>query len=125
MSFQGKQEKRQHGRFKVKGLDITGRMIFASMVKLNDISANGVSLNADRRMEIGRVYPLKLEFQNKVLPVSGVVIWSRLNELGERPSGEMVPIYKAGIRFRDAANNGMIRELMDFIRDKLSDNDCS
>jgi hypothetical protein len=57
MSFQGKQEKRQHGRFKVKGLDITGRTMFASMVKINDISANSVSLKADRRMEIGRVYP--------------------------------------------------------------------
>jgi hypothetical protein len=125
MSFQGKREKRQCGRFKVKGLDIAGRMMFASMVKINDISANGVSLKADRRMEIGRVYPLKLEFQNKALAVSGVVIWSRLNELGKRPSGEMVPIYKAGLRLRDAADNGMLRELMDFIRDKLSDNDSS
>ena len=125
MSFQEMREKREHGRFRVRGMDIVGRMMFASLVEINDISVNGVSLKADKRMEIGRVYPLKFECQNKVLPVSGVVVWSRLNEMNESPSGEMVPIYKAGIEFRNAANNGVIRELIDFLKDKLSDNDAS
>ena len=37
----------------------------------------------------------------------------------------MVPIYKAGLRFRFAADSGIMRELIDFIRDKLLDNEGS
>jgi hypothetical protein len=125
MSFQKMREKRQHVRFKVNGSDIIARMMLARKVEINDISVNGVSLKADRRIEIGRVYQLKLECRNEVLPVNGVVIWSRLNEMSKTPAGEMVPIYKAGLRFRFAADSGIMRELIDFIRDKLLDNEGS
>jgi hypothetical protein len=109
-------EKRQDIRVKVNGRYVIGRLMFARKVEIDDISINGVSLRADRRMEIGRLYQLKLESRNKVFRVSGVVIWSRLNEISKTPAGEIALIYEAGIRFRDTADRGMIGELIDFIR---------
>lgn len=116
------QEKRQNVRFKVKGRDVVCRMMFARKMEINDISVNGISLKADRRMEIGRVYQFKFECQNKVLPISGTVVWSMLSEMKETLACETVLIYKAGVRFRDSAKSGMVRELIEFVRDKLQTN---
>jgi c-di-GMP-binding flagellar brake protein YcgR len=94
-------EKRRYRRFRVDVMEINGRMIFADNVKILDISAGGVSLKADRRLNIGTEYALKMEEEGKILTVKGNIVWSVLSETREVPGGDIVPVYTAGMKFTD------------------------
>ena len=76
-------------------------MLFTNEVQVIDVSNGGIFVKADRRFEIGREYSVKLEYEDKVLSLHGIVAWSALSERGEGSFGRTVPIYKAGIRFAD------------------------
>ncbi|MEW6586064.1 MAG: PilZ domain-containing protein [Nitrospirota bacterium] len=105
-------ERRHYQRFVVEGIE--GTLMFATDVDIINISINGVALRANRRLEIGREYTLKLEFHDKVISLNGIVAWSVLSELARGQHEEKVPIYKAGMRFTNVISEKMAR-LLDFI----------
>jgi hypothetical protein len=107
-------DKRQHVRFKVHDRQVICGLMFATKVEINDISPGGISFKADRRLEIGRKYHLKLESRNKILRLVGVVVWSKLDQISKTSDDEMTLTYEAGVRFNDAADGAMICEFMDF-----------
>ncbi len=91
-------KERRHTRFSIEDRNISGRMVSASEVKLFDISLGGISLKADKRLEIGGEYSLQLEYgENRTLSLSGAVVWSMLTGTIEEP--HRATIYKAGMRF--------------------------
>jgi c-di-GMP-binding flagellar brake protein YcgR len=96
-------EKRRYRRFRVDVMEINGRMIFADNVKILDISAGGVSLKADRRLNIGSDYTLRMEEEGKILTVKGNIVWSILSETREVPGGDIVPVYTAGMKFMNVS----------------------
>ncbi len=108
------QERRHYQRFVVEGIE--GTLMFATDVDIINISINGVALKANRRLEIGREYTLKLEFHDKVISLNGVVVWSVLSELGRGQHEEKVPIYRAGMRFTNVMSEKMAK-LLDFIEE--------
>lgn len=114
------QEKRRHKRYGVNELDISGKMMFATEVKILDISIGGVSLKADRRLNIGSEYTLKLEDKDRVTTVRGVVVWSSISGTREGPKGDMIPVYTAGMKFTNILNE-RITELINFIEDHQKD----
>ncbi len=105
-------ERRNYQRFVVEGVE--GTLMFATDVDIINVSINGIALKANRRLEIGREYTLKLEFQDKVIALNGIVVWSVLSELGRGQHEEKVPIYKAGMRFTNVISEKM-ESLLDFI----------
>ncbi len=107
-------ENRRHKRFRLDAVEINGKMVFATKVKILDISIGGVSLKADRRLNIGSEYVLKLEDRNRFISVKGLVVWSSLSETREGPGGEVAPIYTAGMKFSDISAE-KINELLAFI----------
>lgn len=106
------EERRHFKRLVVEGIE--GALMFATDVHILNISINGVALSANRRLEIGREYTLKLEYMDKSVSLAGVVVWSVLSELGAGQHGEKVPIYKAGMKFRNVISESMAR-LLEFI----------
>ncbi len=106
------EEKRRYKRFVVEGIE--GVLMFTTDVEILNISINGVALRASRRLELGREYTLKLEYKDKVVPMTGVVVWSVLSELHRDQHSENVPFYKAGLRFSDVVSSKMAM-LIDFI----------
>lgn len=108
------QEKRLHRRFVVEGIE--GTLMFATDVEILNISINGVALKANRRLEIGREYTLKLEYMEKSVSLNGIVVWSVLSELGMGQRDEKVPIYKAGMKFTNVISDKMVN-LLDFIEE--------
>jgi len=112
------QDKRQYPRYVVEGVE--GTLMFTTHVDILNISINGVALKANRRLEIGREYILRLEYKDRTVSVNGVVVWSVLSELTDGPHAEKVPVYKAGMRFTDIISDNMAR-LLEFIEShKLS-----
>ncbi len=84
------QDKRRHKRFTVNVLEVNGNMMFATEVKVIDISIGGISLKANRRLNIGSDYALKLDGKNRVIALKGAVVWSSLRESKAGPDGNQV-----------------------------------
>lgn len=100
---------------------IEGTLMFTTDIEILNISINGVALTARRRLEIGREYTLKVEYKDKIVSLTGIVVWSVLSELHKDEREENVPLYKAGMRFTDVISNKMAK-LLEFIETyKLTD----
>ncbi len=80
-------------------MEVSGQMTSTSEVSLIDIGLGGLSLSADRRLNIGGTYMLKLECQKKVVSVMCQVTWARLSGKKTLADGEAVPLYTAGMKF--------------------------
>jgi HEAT repeats/PilZ domain len=91
--------KRQHARFDV--VELHGRMLLADKVEIVDISLGGLSLKADRRLDLGREYQIKLGKKGREIAVRGVVVRSSLAGMETGTGGESVLIYAAGVKFRE------------------------
>jgi len=107
-------DKRQYKRFTVDVMDMHGKMVLADDVKILDISLSGISLKADRRLNIGCNHMLNIEDKGNILTVKGKVIWSLLSENKDGKHGEIVPIYTAGMKFADITKKKKM-EIAEFI----------
>jgi Tfp pilus assembly protein PilZ len=106
------QDKRRHKRFRVDLVEINGKMSLADKVQILDISLGGVSLKADRRLNIGKEYVLKLQEEGKNLEVKGTVVRSELSSIEQRADGQGVSIFTAGMMFKE----GFADKLADFLK---------
>jgi c-di-GMP-binding flagellar brake protein YcgR len=109
-------ERRRHERFIVGILEITGTMTFARDVKIHDISVGGVAVTVDKRLDLGGEYTLKIEGKGRALSLRGVVVWSLLSESLMDAHGNVVPVYKAGLKFTDLSQE-QVSEIESFIED--------
>ena len=96
------QEKRRNKRFKINAANIQGKMVLANKVDIVDISLDGVALQADRRLDIGRVYPIQLTYGGESINVKGVVVRSSLSGSKMIGGKDSVPIYSAGLIFKES-----------------------
>lgn len=108
------QERRQHRRLKVEDMKINSEMPSATDVKIIDISKSGVFVKADRKLDIGKKYALKIGYENEVLFVKAVVVWSLLADNVEDANGCIIPIYIAGMQFTDVLK-GEINDILSLI----------
>jgi PilZ domain len=115
-------EKRRYKRYALDIYDIHSEMLFAKEVKILDISISGVSLKADKRMDINREYALKISSREKVLVFKGKVIWSLLSGNMQGAGGDSIPIYTAGLKFSDITTE-KLKEIVDFIEDHKREKD--
>jgi hypothetical protein len=113
-------EKRRYKRFVVDILEINTRLTFARNVKIMNISVGGVSLRVDKQLNIGSAYTLSIEGKGKALSVKGAVVWCLLSESLKDPSGNVVPLYKAGMKFTDVGKEKS-GEIADFIKAHMKD----
>lgn len=107
-------ERRKYKRIIVVGMDVHAKMVFATEVNLLTISLGGASVSLHKRLSMGNEYTLKIECKDRTFSTSGVVVWERLVDYGKNEKGETVPIYEAGIRFKDVLTEKG-NELIDFI----------
>jgi len=108
------QKKRQHKRFTVEHMKVTGEIPLASDVKIMDLSKNGILVKADRRLNIGNKYSLKIGYRGKVLFVKATVMRSLLVESVKEANGNVKPIYLAGMQFTGALDE-KTEEIINFI----------
>jgi hypothetical protein len=109
-----KKEKRKYNRYNVES--IHGNMLYSADVNIVNISFDGVSIETTKRLNIDKSYSLKIKYRDRILNLSGVVVWSILSRNETKKTGEIVPIYKAGLRFTNILNDKS-SELLKFIDD--------
>ena len=106
------QDKRQHKRYNLDLIEVNGKMSLTDKVEVLDISLGGVALKADRRLNIGKEYMIKLQEKGKTLDVKGIVVRSELSGIEDRGHGERATIYTAGLVFKD----GYADKMADFLK---------
>jgi c-di-GMP-binding flagellar brake protein YcgR len=105
---------RKHKRYKVDDLKISGNVLLAKYMKILDISIGGMALLTEKRMSIGRQYTFKIEGKGRSLTAQGVVVWSLLSESIGDTLGNVIPLYKVGMKFADLST-AKTCEIADFI----------
>jgi hypothetical protein len=113
------QPKRQYERFAVDFMDVHGKVLFKSDVKIVNISVGGISFRSDKRLTIGGTYILKLESKGKYLHLRGTIIWVNLNETTQKRKKTNLP-YTVGMKFShsSAARDKKIKQ---FIQANIKD----
>ncbi|HXX81673.1 MAG TPA: PilZ domain-containing protein [Thermodesulfovibrionales bacterium] len=112
------EERRKHRRFIIEGMDIHCKMLFSTEVRLLNISFGGAALSLSEKLNMGGEYTLKIESEESVVSVLGVVVWEKMTELKKNERGEMVPHYEVGIQFKDVFTYKG-NELIEFIESNV------
>ena len=108
-------EKRQYKRLSVKNLNIQSEMSLAKKMTIINISSGGVLVKADRRLNIGNSYILKIGYKDTAVVARAVVRWSFLVESIEDTDGNIIPLYIAGMQFDEVSSEkgeGIIHSIM-------------
>ncbi|MDX1701876.1 MAG: PilZ domain-containing protein [Melioribacteraceae bacterium] len=113
---------RKHKRYKVESMEISGRMVLADYVELLDISVGGVALQTEKRLYVGNEYMLKIAGKEQMLTVRGTIVWSFLDESRTTSNGDVIPIYKVGMKFTDNSGEKM-KEVTNFIESHKKESD--
>lgn len=116
------QNTRKHRRYKVDVMEINGGIVLAKSVKILDISIGGVCLQTEKNLYVGGEYTLKIEGKGKVLTVRGTIAWALLVGSSADSHGDIIPLYKAGMKFIDVSDEKM-NEIVNFIEDHKRDVD--
>lgn len=109
-------EKRKHKRYVVDG--IYGNVLYSSEMNVINISLGGAAIETTKKIEVNREYPFKISFKGKTVHLRGRVVWSILSHSKKTESGEVVPVYRAGVKFTDVMTE-KASELIKFIEENL------
>lgn len=97
-----KENKRRNKGYFVNG--VQGNVLYPSDLHIINISIDGATIETKKRLELNREYSFKVKYKDSFLHLKGLVVWSILSQTEKRDSGEIIPIYKAGIRFTNILN---------------------
>jgi len=106
--------KRRYKRLNIENINICGKMVLANYIKIIDISLEGLSIETDKTLNVGKEYILHLEYEGKTLLLKGPIVWSKLKQDERNNKGDTVPLYRAGLKLTISPNE--IRELIKFIQ---------
>ena len=116
------QNRRRYKRYKVDVMEMSGKVVLAKSLKILDISIDGICLKTEKRLDVGGEYTLKMEGKGKVLTVKGTVAWALLSGNSVDSYGNIIPVYKAGMKFVDVSKEKM-NEIVNFIEEHKRDID--
>jgi len=94
-------DKRRHPRYQVDSQKIHGKMTQVDSVEILDISAGGIRIKADSRLNIGKEYLITLGERTNRIMVKGVVMRAELSGSEIKKGGEQSLIYTVVLKLRD------------------------
>jgi hypothetical protein len=112
-SFLNIKDKRRHKRLNINDVNIRGKTAHASYIKIVDVSLEGLSIETDNTLHIGKEYILHLKYEGKTWRFSGSIAWSKLKQNERNNKGDTIQIYRAGMNLTIPSNE--MREFIKFI----------
>ncbi len=94
-----KNEERRHKRYIVDG--IQGNVLYPADLEILNISIDGAAIETTRWLDLNREYTLKIKYKDIILNLKGRVVWAVLTSKEKKGSGEVTPVYRAGVKFTD------------------------
>ncbi|OGW54298.1 MAG: hypothetical protein A2Y81_07795 [Nitrospirae bacterium RBG_13_43_8] len=107
-------EKRRNKRYNAAG--VRGNVRFLADLKLVNISIDGAAIETSKRLDLNREYKFMIDYKGTPLEARGLVVWSQLVQAEKTKEGDVVPIYRSGVKFLDILDEKTIG-LMNFIDD--------
>lgn len=93
-------ERRRHKRLIVKGIQ---RNVPHSLnSKIINISVGGLAVETTKKLEINKEYDLKINYRGNAFRLKGRVIWALLTRIEKKESGDIIPVYKGGMKFHES-----------------------
>jgi len=93
-------ERRRYKRLIVKGIQ---RNVPHSLnTKIINISVGGVAIETTNKLERNKEYDLRINHGGNALRLKGRVIWAVLTRIEKKESGDIIPVYKAGMKFHES-----------------------
>jgi hypothetical protein len=92
-------ERRRHKRYQVEG--VSGNVHYLSDLNIVNISLDGAAIETTKRLEVNREYRFKIDYKGTPLCVKGSVVWSQLIHSDKKETGELIPVYRSGVKFID------------------------
>jgi len=108
----GFRERRKNKRYDVEGIE--GCLTFVLNVKILNMSLDGMAVEANHMISVNKEYTIKVNHKGECLDLKGKVIWSKLYKTVVSPEGDVIPIYRAGIKFENVLSEKTL-SLLDFI----------
>jgi hypothetical protein len=93
-------ERRRHKRLIVRG--IQKNVLHSLKTKIINISVDGVAIETTKKLERNKEYDLRINHGGNALRLRGCVIWSVLTRIEKKESGDIIPVYKAGVKFHES-----------------------
>lgn len=90
-------KKRRYPRYEVAGLG--GHLVVPIQIRVINVGLGGMALETHSYLQFGRAYTLKLEGGGSSLSLTGTVAWCSLRETTRTAEGEVLPVYRAGLKF--------------------------
>ena len=90
-------ERRSHKRYEVDNVE--GEVTYTFEVKILNMSLEGMAIETNKMLNIDKNYSIKLYNNDKTIMIDGQVVWSRLQRTMKTEAGDIVPIYRSGIKF--------------------------
>jgi len=112
------ENKRQYQRFSTEFIDLHGKILFSTDIKILNMSVGGISFTADKRLTKGGVYVLRLERKNCKIFLEGTILWSKPAE--NRPEEGNRKTYMVGLKFLHSSDTQK-REVEQFIQKNFID----
>lgn len=112
-----KDDKRRHDRFSTD--NVHGRFSYAVRASVLNLSLSGLAVRTDTQLNIGRKYRFELGDPTHAVELSGSVRWCRMSGTEKLPSGDIVPVYEAGIALDDVLTN-KAEELLQFMEKNIT-----
>jgi c-di-GMP-binding flagellar brake protein YcgR len=108
------QPTRRYKRYRVDIMQLNGSMILAKFVKIINISIGGMCLETEKRLMVGSQYTINVDNEGRSLKARGIIVWSSLTDSLKDSKGNIIPIYRAGMKFTDVSNE-KVHEIVDFM----------
>ncbi len=92
----------------------TARISFNSSrlnARLLNLSASGAAIETSEPPRIGSELQCELESEQTLAMIPGEVRWCRLGGTTSAEDGDVVPVYRAGIQFRNGTPQNLLRIL--------------
>jgi hypothetical protein len=80
---------------------IQGNVLYPADLEVLNLSIDGAAIETTKWLDLNREYTLKIKYKDVILNLRGRVVWAILTSKKKRGSDEVIPVYRAGVRFTD------------------------
>jgi hypothetical protein len=94
-----KDERRRYPRFPTDKVE--GSFSYSVMASVDNLSLGGFAVHTSAQLQVGRRYNFRLGDGPDGVQLKGEVKWCRLAGTKKLDTGDVVPVYSAGIAFED------------------------
>ena len=106
---------RRYERFAVEDMALHAKTLFAIEIELLDVSMTGACIAARKSLKPGDHHLLRLHNKGTAFTLQGSVVWITSSGSVKNAREEAVPVYKAGIIFKNVSSDALVK-LKDFMR---------